>query len=139
MQAYDHPLNDRCEDATPVTTFPINLSGTTTGAYPDVDSTICSVDKNAPGVWYSTVGDGEAKQFVVESTAEFKSRITLFSGRCGQMNCISSNTDPSLRVTGSFVIFLTDIGVTYHILVSSSTADVTNVGSFTLSAKVSQK
>lgn len=88
------------------------------------------------GVWYAIEGDGEAKRVVIESSAEFDSRLAVFTGSCGQLSCVSSNSNTGFARTDSSLTFLTELGVTYHILVTSYTASVTNVGSFAFNVEV---
>ena len=96
------------------------------------------MDKEARGVWYKISGNDQA--FTADVTdAEFDTRLAVFTGGCGQqLLCVTSHTDS--RTTSNWlssVTFLTESGNDYYLLVTSSTAIITNVGSYTLRVTVS--
>ena len=52
------PSNDRCTDATTVDTLPVIFEGSTFGATPDFQESICGVNWYTRGVWYRLAGRG---------------------------------------------------------------------------------
>jgi hypothetical protein len=98
------------------------MSGTTISATFD-NVGFCGTSNEAPGVWYTIVGDGSL--FFIASTcnaASFDTKISVFSGKCDDLVCVVGNHIAS-GCTGSGITsddgfgFLTTEGTVYSILV----------------------
>jgi len=119
------PDNDLCADATPIACGD-TISGTTTDATFD-DVGTCGTSNTASGVWYSFTGiDGEATISTC-GTANFDTKLSVFTGVCGDLTCVDGNDDGA-GCSGftSELTIPTTAGVEYFILVhgfSSSTGD----------------
>ncbi|WP_243471397.1 T9SS type A sorting domain-containing protein [Winogradskyella sp. MH6] len=119
------PDNDLCADATPIACGD-TISGTTTDATFD-DVGTCGTSNTASGVWYSFTGiEGEATISTC-GTANFDTKLSVFTGVCGDLTCIDGNDDGA-GCSGftSELTIPTTAGVEYYILVhgfSSSTGD----------------
>lgn len=87
-------------------------------------------------MWYLILGNGKAIEINVGNNAEFKTIIAVFTGSCGQLNCVGSNSNASIRRRDSSMTLLTEIGVKYFVLLASSTSDVNEVGSFAINVQV---
>jgi hypothetical protein len=89
------PANDLCPSAVPLdlsAANPAMANGTNRGATVDSEAPVCG-DIRAPGVWYSVAGTGGPMSASVCGTANFDSRIAVFSGTCGALTCITENDD----------------------------------------------
>ena len=86
------PENDLCSDAIPLECGD-TVSGTTELATFD-DAGFCGTDNTAPGVWYSVSHFG----VITASTcnqADFDTKLSAYSGECGDLGCIDGNDDGS--------------------------------------------
>lgn len=104
---------DLCTGATLVTCGG-TVNGTTTGFTADIAPFCTTSDGAGPGVWYRFNGNG---QVVTASlcTSSFDTRIRVYSGACGALQCVAGNDDACgnrSRVTWS-----SQSGYTYFILV----------------------
>ena len=97
--------HDVCDRATPLTLdqegnnaagaaiLSTNLIGTTLGAADDPENDSCG-NSNAPGVWYSVVGNGQAmRALTCGEGSQYDTRLSLFSGECGSLTCVTENDD----------------------------------------------
>ncbi|MFT5249282.1 MAG: hypothetical protein ACI93P_001008, partial [bacterium] len=119
--------NDSCSDATNMN-YGDTLSGTTTGATFDNVGT-CVTTNTAPGVWYTFTGDGNENTLTTCSSANYDTKISVFSGTCAALNCEGGNDNDSSCAGGmgrSTVDICTTIGTDYYVLVhgfNSATGD----------------
>lgn len=105
--------NDLCGNATPISCGD-TVAGSTVGATADGVGT-CGTSNTAPGVWYKVVGTGSTIIASTCSQASYDTKISVFSGACGALTCVSGNDDfCGLR---SQVEFPTTAGADYFILV----------------------
>ena len=94
-------LNDVCSSAIALDlvgnldtgTLTGSASGNTTNATDDTEPEDNSCGSSAAGgVWYSVAGNGQA--ITVETCASgFDTRLSLFSGECGDLICVGENDD----------------------------------------------
>jgi hypothetical protein len=123
--------NDVCESATALTldqeatTFGAALLyteviGSTVGMTDDPENDSCG-DSNAPGVWYSVVGNGEAMRALTCGVgSRYDTRLSLFEGECGALSCVTQNDDACSNASTcclSTINWATEAGTTYYILI----------------------
>ncbi|MCB0454870.1 MAG: HYR domain-containing protein, partial [Aequorivita sp.] len=111
------PANDLCANAIAITGDGV-INGTTVGATTDAAPT-CIVNPTSPGVWYTftdTSGTGSTVDIdICNGTATFDSKMSVYSGSCGALVCVTGNDDScGLQ---SAVNFTTDGSSTYYVLV----------------------
>ncbi|MBL7778091.1 MAG: fibronectin type III domain-containing protein, partial [Chitinophagales bacterium] len=121
--------NDDCAGAIALsscTGSPKTKSGTTTGSTVDAIYSNCGAGGSGTterGVWYTYAGDDNAVTMTTcdPSGIGYDSRITVYSGSCGALTCVTSNDDMTPGcATGSFrslVNFNAFAGTTYYIFV----------------------
>ncbi len=115
------PVNDRCSGALPADCNTVTF-GTTVGATRDAEFTGCGGQGiTAPGVWY--VIDGTGGSITVDtcgSGTNFDTKLHAFRGDCSNAVCVAGNDDdPGCSGFRSKIVFSTDAGETYLILVSA--------------------
>ena len=135
--------NDMCVRATPVTlqkgtnaagaaALVANVVGDTQGFTDDPENDFCG-DSNAPGIWYSVAGNGEAMSAATCGVGSlYDTRLSLYEGECGALTCVTSNDDACAqpgRCCLSRVNWTSEDGKTYYILVHGYSA---NAGAFEL-------
>ncbi len=105
-----------------------SIAGNTTTAYPDTEATNCGVNIEAPGIWYTFVGDGTNTIITTCSQYSYDTQLNAYSGSCAGLTCITGNDD--FCTIGSRLTFPTTAGTTYYILVQGWGG---GVGSYTVS------
>lgn len=123
------PPNDLCENAIEVTCGQ-SVSGSTLDASSADAPEYCDsyyLDE-AGGVWYKFEGDG---QVVIASLCNsgFDTQIGIFSGTCGDLECVAANDDANCGLA-SEVSFFSEEGITYYIYVTGF--DLFEVGDYVL-------
>lgn len=110
------PSNDNCADAIPVFCNQI-VSGSTVGTTADSTGT-CGTTNTSPGVWYSFTGTGDFVTLSTCGTASYDTKLSVFTGTCGQLTCVGGNDDFTgcIGFTSRFG-FLSEAGTEYLILV----------------------
>lgn len=117
--------NDVCGGALPIVCGQ-TASGTTVGTTFDNVGT-CGTTNSAPGVWYTTVGNGDIYVATTCSGTSYDSKISVFEGNCGNLQCVDGNDDDcGLQST---VSWNSTPGTQYFILVHGFG---TSTGSFDL-------
>jgi hypothetical protein len=122
----DKPIqqNDDCTDADTITAG-VPMSGTTIGAtFDGLDE--CGTAITAPGVWYTIVGEG-GMVFIASTcdAATYDTKISVFSGTCGDLDCVAGNDDtPGCSDFTSEIGFPTTDGTDYFILVHGFSGDI---------------
>ena len=91
------------------------LEGSTVDAMEDTGLPFCVADIEAPGIWYTFVGDGN--NTVIETCMDdsYDTQLNAYEGVCGELQCITGNDDFCYR--RSAITFPTEAGTTYYILV----------------------
>jgi len=92
---------------------------------PEIDSNnstfpVCVSDTNAPGLWYSLQGTGQAFLLTTcHNETTVPAGISVFSGECDVLECIASElaNDYACSGTGSRAIVKGEVGVNYFIFV----------------------
>lgn len=124
------PVNDDCVNALTIECGE-TASGSTEDASSDTYPGCGTAFSTAPGVWYTFTGiDGSMTLSTCNAGTDYDTKLFLFEGACGALNCIAGNDDDfgcgfsSLRST---ITFNPVDGATYYVLVngfsSSSTGD----------------
>lgn len=110
------PPNDLCSGATLVSCGN-TYSGTTVGATLSGAPSTCGTSVNTSGgVWYRFSGNGQSVTVSTCTGTSFDSKIGVYSGSCGSLNCISGNDDDC--DVQSTVTFTSASGVNYYIYVT---------------------
>jgi hypothetical protein len=104
-----------------------SISGNTTNAYSDPEAITCVTNIEAPGIWYTFVGDGQNTVLSVCSQYNYDTQLNAYTGSCTSLSCLTGNDD--YCNTGSMITFPTINGTTYYILVQGWGG---NTGSYTL-------
>jgi hypothetical protein len=108
-------VNDECDGATMLLPDGEFVAGSTVPANLDFVGMCDGIDTTAPGVWYKVVGTGE--EFIISTChqTDFDTKLSVFRGSCGLLQCVGSNDD--YCDTQSRVYLDSDPGETYFILV----------------------
>lgn len=84
------------------------------------------------GLWYELAGNGETVTLSTCGTASFDSKISVYSGVCGDLQCVAGGDDaPGCTGNSTMLSFPSVVGETYSILVHGYGQEA---GSFTLAA-----
>ncbi len=125
--------NDVCGAAFPISSGQ-TISGTTVGATTD-GLTSCGTTISAPGVWYFIVGNGGTLTASTCNQASYDTKISIFSGSCGNLVCEAGNDDgPGCSGFTSEASTVTQPGTIYYILVHGF---LSSTGNFDLTASLS--
>lgn len=92
-----------------------SVTGNTLLALPDPGLPICGVAVQAPGMWYTFVGDGTNAVIATCSQYSYDTQLNVYQGTCGNLVCVAGIDD--FCYTGSLISFPTVSGTTYFILV----------------------
>jgi len=118
------PPNDLCEDALPLAVDGSSLIGNTDGASLDtVPGQSCGGQSvNSPGIWYSVRGTGGYLEATTcpddGDDSNFDSVMTIWRGSCGNLICVDGDDDGNFVCGESTVVWESQAGVTYYILIS---------------------
>ena len=92
-----------------------SVTGNTLLALPDPGLPFCGTAVEAPGIWYTFVGDGTNAIIATCSQYSFDTQLNAYQGTCGNLVCVTGIDD--FCYTGSLISFPTVSGTTYFILV----------------------
>jgi hypothetical protein len=109
-------VNDVCSGATPMTCGNTESGSTSLATFDGVG--FCGTANTAPGVWYSFVGDGSVVTASTCNSANYDTKISVFSGGCAGLTCVDGEDDTS-GCSGftTELSWCTEPGVEYFILV----------------------
>lgn len=120
--------NATCATAAPATCGQV-INGTTTGGSISTAPTCDGVSITSPGVWYSFTGSGGPMVLTTCGTnTNFDTRLSIFTGSCGNFTCAGSNDD-YCGLQSRVELSSTVSGTTYYALVH---AFGTEMGDFDL-------
>jgi hypothetical protein len=112
------PANDDCANAEPIICG-VTVDGTTENANADVEAFDCAgTTVTSPGVWYVFIGDGSQVNLSTCGSAAGDTKIHVYEGSCGALNCVASNDDGCPTGLLSSVTFTSVNGLAYRVLVS---------------------
>lgn len=119
------PPNDECADAIAISSCPTSpITGTTINATIDAEYTNCGAggsNTTERGVWYKYAGDNMLVTITTCSSVGYDSRLTVYSGTCGSLTCVTANDDAgsscSFSTLRSTVSFNALSGTDYYIFV----------------------
>lgn len=123
LSTIEGPVNDLCSDAQTISVATETVRGSITNATASSAVTnFCSLSYDAPDVWYTMVGTGDAYAVTTcSSDTTIDAALTVSSGSCDEQECITSGVQNEICDVGSLsaarVIFRTEPGVEYFILV----------------------
>ena len=92
-----------------------SISGNTSLAYPDSEAFFCGTSVDAPGIWFTFVGNGQNTVLSTCAQYGYDIKLNAYSGNCNSLTCVTGNDD--YCNTGSLITFPTVNGTTYYILV----------------------
>lgn len=114
--------NDICSNAITLTCGG-STTGTTVGATND-NMPVCGITdlttQNSAGVWYKFIGDGSDVTITTCGPTQVDTRMAVYTGECGALNCLTGNEDNSSCTTANWssqVLFSTVDGGEYYVLV----------------------
>lgn len=112
------PRNSACNNAVTLTPGS-TVHGTTKYATVDVDAPTCLGVPTAAGVWYKVSGTGDTMTAsLCGAGTSYDSKITVYKGQCGHMQCVDSDDDGCGESGGpSKVSWSSEMSTTYYILV----------------------
>lgn len=131
--------NDLCTNAITVgcgSSTTSSLVGSTNENQP-----VCGIPdvptQNSAGVWYKFIGTGDDVTVSTgASSTNVDTRLAVYSGACGTLTCLGGNDDISTSNYRSEVLFSSDLGTEYYILVYSfSTTTPSAAITFTISCQ----
>jgi len=121
------PVNDNCSGAIPVTCN-TPISGSTLFATTETNAPpACGTSVQAPGVWYTVIGNGGNITADLCTGTGFDTKINVYTGDCTAPVCVGGNDD-ACGLQSSYT-WLSTPGTLYYILVQGFG---TAVGNFTL-------
>ncbi|MFH1010433.1 MAG: T9SS type A sorting domain-containing protein [bacterium] len=130
------PANDLCTGAIPLAA-PSTTLGTCRNATDDAGLPSCAASSlYYKGVWYTVVGNGNnLTATTVNNCTSMNTFIRVLTApSCsGPWTCVGGNNDYGTSSGLSQYTWCSDVGVTYYIIVSSSSSTAGYVGPFTLS------
>jgi hypothetical protein len=103
------------------------LEGNTFDALEDTGMPPCGTPVQAPGMWYTFVGDGLNAVIATCSQYSYDTQLNAYQGSCTNLTCVTGIDD--FCYTGSLISFPTTVGTTYYILVQGWGGEQ---GSFTI-------
>lgn len=108
------PTNDQCSGASAVTCGNTYMGSTNLATSTNDPTGTCGTSGVVPGVWFQFAGTG---QIVTASLcgSSFDTKIQVYSGSCGTMNCVAGNDD--YCSTQSQVTWTSAAATTYYIFV----------------------
>ncbi|HEY3387191.1 MAG TPA: GEVED domain-containing protein [Saprospiraceae bacterium] len=92
-----------------------SIDGSTLNALPEVNTPFCGVAIEAPGIWYTFVGNGLNAVIATCSDYDYDTQLNAYQGTCTGLTCVTGIDD--FCYTGSQITFPTTNGTTYYILV----------------------
>lgn len=91
------------------------IEGSTLNAMSDTGMPFCGTAVEAPGIWYTFVGDGSNTIVSLCSDYDYDTQINAYSGSCSSLVCVTGIDD--FCYTGSMISFPTTAGTNYFVLV----------------------
>ncbi|MEM7161509.1 MAG: T9SS type A sorting domain-containing protein [Bacteroidota bacterium] len=86
------PDNDMCTGAIPVDCGE-TVNGSTEFANISLNGEFCGTSIDSPGIWYSIVGDGSLIEASTCDSADFDTKISVFTGTCDSLICVTGIDD----------------------------------------------
>ncbi len=128
------PENDLCEGAIPLSCDSSVTGDTTFASTTGAPATDCSGSSLGQGIWYTIEGTGGDINLSTCDTADFDTKIDVFTGSCDELVCEAGNDD-GVGCSGftSDLTFASELGETYYVYVSGFVGFFgTSTGQFTL-------
>ncbi len=91
------------------------IEGSTLDANEDTGLPFCVAAIEAPGIWYTFIGDGLNTIIATCTDNSYDTQLNAYEGVCGELQCVTGIDD--FCYTGSLISFPTTEGTTYYILV----------------------
>lgn len=115
--------NDYCVDALSLELSDDIIFGSTTNATLDEAPSCSGLEQTHGGTWYAVQGTGKRLEVATcnsgdEKVTNYDTVLSIYSGECGQLNCVLA--DDNFCGFQSKIVWLTELGVTYYILVHGS-------------------
>mmetsp|Transcript_30262 Transcript_30262/g.34494 ORF Transcript_30262/g.34494 Transcript_30262/m.34494 type:complete len:957 (-) Transcript_30262:37-2907(-) len=122
-------MNDQCNSAVQVLPRPFIISASNKDALSDFSNSACNVEKETRGVWYQITPSDNLVIMVTVSLQEFDAVLSVYSGSCGSLSCISGTTGSA--TSNEIVTFAAKADRTYYMLVSGENT-IDDFGDFQL-------
>lgn len=123
--------NAICSGALPLTCGE-SLEGNTAESFHLPLPTCGAANVTAPGLWYSITGTGETITLSTCDSADFDTKISVYTGSCDELTCVAGVDDaPGCGGNSTELFFPSEAGIPYLVLVHAY-EDAT--GTFTLTA-----
>jgi hypothetical protein len=101
------------------------VSGSTVGGTPNAEPFCGTTNGSGGATWYTFTGDGtEWTASTVSGATNYDTKIWVYEGTCGALNCVGGNDDFS-GVQSQFG-FSTTAGLTYYVVVGGFSANEGN-------------
>jgi antitoxin (DNA-binding transcriptional repressor) of toxin-antitoxin stability system len=99
-----------------------NVTGSTVGGTPQAEP-FCGTTAGTGGAnWYTFTGDGgDWTVSTVNAATNYDTKLWIFEGACGALNCVTGNDDFS--GVQSQVSFTTTLGLTYYVVAGGFSAN----------------
>ncbi len=105
---------DFCITANPLACGDV-IEGSTADAMEDTGLPFCVAAIEAPGMWYTFVGDGQNTIIATCMDNSYDTQLNAYEGSCDGLICVTGNDDFCYR--SSLISFPTSVGTTYNVLV----------------------
>ncbi len=109
-------VTSECATAT-VTACGNTETGTTVGDTPQTFGTCTTATGTGGAVWYTFTGDGNTWEAETVAPTAFDTKIWIFEGSCGALNCVTGDDDGGASGGLSLATFPTTTGLTYYIVI----------------------
>ncbi|MEZ4740746.1 MAG: T9SS type A sorting domain-containing protein [Flavobacteriales bacterium] len=111
------PANAYCAGATPVNCGDPVDGDTSVGLF-TAGPACGAANITSKGLWYSFVGTGEVVLLSTCGSAAYDTKISVFSGACGDLSCVAGGDDATNCPGNTTTVeFLSEVGTDYLILV----------------------
>ncbi len=92
-----------------------SIEGSTSSALPESGVPNCGANIEAPGIWYTFVGDGTNAVISLCTEYTYDTQLNAYSGSCNSLTCVTGIDD--FCYIGSQISFPTVAGTNYFVLV----------------------
>lgn len=115
VESVPTPVNDNCEGAIEIATFPYT-NEQTDGAAASTDGFVwaCENWEMNDGLWYTFTGDGNNIDITVTTGEDYDISLGVFTGSCGTLECVGT-VDDMISGDETFTVTSSEVGTVYYI------------------------
>ncbi len=118
MKAFVPAENSNCVEAIEILPDGALIAASTQGVTSEQFSNSCDFFFRSPAVWYVVAGTGGLlRAHTCSDITNFDTVISVYSGRCGDLECVGTDDDSCVRATSS-ITWQTELSVNYYIRVN---------------------